>query len=65
MAQLNLFNGGLSKRLAPHLINANEALIYKNVDPSQGPLVPIKDDTYKGITLEKSFYSFKTQLYRS
>lgn len=59
MAQLNLFNGGLSKRLAPHLINVNEALIYKNVDPSSGPLTPIKDDTYKGIMLEKNFYKFK------
>lgn len=59
MAQLNLFNGGLSTRLAPHLIGVNEALIYKNVDPFYGPLVSIKDDTYLNMELEKNFYLFK------
>lgn len=58
MAQLNLFNGGLSTRVSEHLIGVNEAVVYSNVDPSKGPLSPIMDDTYTSKTLEKSFYFF-------
>lgn len=40
--QINLFNGGLSTRLLPHLIQANEAVKCENVDTSKGSLVPLK-----------------------
>lgn len=40
--QINLFNGGLSTRLLPHLIQANEAVKCENVDTSRGSLVPLK-----------------------
>lgn len=59
MAQLNTFTGGLSTRLAPHLISVSEAVIYSNIDPSFGPLTPIMDDTYMNKTLYKNFYLFK------
>lgn len=61
MAQLNLFDGGLSTRVAPHLISVNQAVVYSNVDPSRGPLFPIMDDTYENKLLEKSFHFFNSQ----
>jgi len=61
MAQLNIFNGGLSTRVAQHLIAVNEAVVYSNVDPSKGPLSPTMDDVYTSKVLEKSFYYFNNR----
>lgn len=61
MAQLNLFDGGLSTRVAPHLISVNQAVVYLNVDPSKGPLSPTMDDVYTSKVLEKSFYYFNNR----
>lgn len=38
-----LFDGGLQTRLAPHLIQPNEGVIYDNLDNSVGHFKPIKD----------------------
>lgn len=56
--QLNLFNGGLSIRLAQHLIDQSCAVDCRNVDFEKGTLSPIKGDldtTQKG---ERSLYYF-------
>ncbi len=45
--KLGLFNGGLSTRLAPHLIQINEGVVYKNIDPASGILEPMKKDVYE------------------
>lgn len=57
--QLNQFNGGLSTRLASHLIGANEAIVYTNVDNKYGALAPIKGNTNIGTSLFKSMVNFK------
>lgn len=61
MAQLNLFNGGLSTRLLPHLININEAVVLTNVDVSKGSLTPLKVDKDEGETVGKSMVYFKNK----
>lgn len=56
--QLNLFNGGLSIRLAQHLIEQSCSVECKNVDFEKGTLSPLKgnvDTTQKG---ERSLYYF-------
>jgi len=40
--KLQLFNGGLSTRLAPHLIGVNEGVQYSNIDNQDGTLKPVK-----------------------
>lgn len=57
--QLVQFNGGLSTRLSPHLIEANEAVIYTNIDNKQGALTPIKGNTNLTTAIGKSLYNFK------
>lgn len=57
--QLNQFNGGLSTRLASHLIGANEAIVYTNVDNKYGALAPINGNTSLGTTIYKSMINFK------
>ena len=58
MAQLNLFNGGLSTRLLPHLIGITESLKCTNVDVSKGALVPTLEDVGTGLGIKKYFYFF-------
>lgn len=57
--QLNQFNGGLSIRLASHLIGANEAIVYTNVDNKYGSLAPINGNTSLGTAIYKSMINFK------
>ena len=57
--QLNQFNGGLNTRLAPHLINVNEAVVYKNIDNSSISLRPIKSTTDEETLINKYFINFK------
>lgn len=61
MAQLNIFNGGLSTRLAPHLININEALVLNNVDVSLGNLASLKTDKDENEVVGKSMIYFKNK----
>lgn len=62
MAQLNIFSGGLNTRLASHLLNMNEGVVYENIDPTSNILSPIKSDLDKGIVVDKSIYYFKDNL---
>lgn len=41
--KLTQFNGGLNIRVAPHLLELNEGVIYLNVDNSAGHFKPVKD----------------------
>lgn len=61
MAQLNYFNGGLSTRLALHLIGVNEALIHTNIDISKGTILPLKTDKDEATTVGKSMVYFKNK----
>lgn len=40
---VNQFNGGESSRLAPHMLQLNEAVVYINIDESKGTLISAKD----------------------
>ena len=59
MAQLNQFNGGLNKRVAPHIININEGVIYENIDNSKVSLAPIKSYKDENTIVEKYLINFK------
>lgn len=59
MAQLNYFNGGLSTRLAPHLIQVNEATTCVNVDITSSTLKPLKQDKDMSISVNKNIIFFK------
>jgi len=61
MAQLNLFTGGLSTKLLPHLININEATIHHNIDVDKGSLYPLKSDKDENTTIGKSMIYFKNK----
>jgi len=61
MAQLNLFNGGLNKKTASHLIGINESQVNTNVNMSSGCIVPHKKDTDENTTVGKSIIFFKNQ----
>lgn len=51
--RITQFNGGQSSRLAPHLINQNQGVVYKNVDNSLGILAPEKGSVSSGIAVEQ------------
>ena len=50
---INQFNGGLSTRVSPHLIQPNQAIVYKNIDSSQGALAPLRGFSDEGITVKE------------
>ncbi len=52
------FSGGLSTRLDPHLIGANEAVIYTNVDNFAGSLTPVKKKTDTAISVDNFAFFF-------
>lgn len=56
--KLSAFNGGKSSRLAPQLINANEAVEFVNIDNTQAILAPVKSNTLIR-SGGKSFYKFE------
>ena len=56
--QLNLFDGGLSTRLAEHLIQQNEAVEFENVDSDSGILKPKKSDLPTNTEAKRSMYYF-------
>jgi len=43
--KLNVFNGGLSVALAPHLINASQSVVNTNMDHTPGTITPLKGRT--------------------
>lgn len=51
--KLQLFDGGLSTRLAPQLIQQNEAREYENIDNEIGILAPVKSKTPTTIAVQK------------
>lgn len=57
--QLNFFNGGLSTKLAEHLLQVNEAVVCENVDFSKGVLTPLKADIETTRDGGNSIYEFK------
>jgi len=59
MAQLTQFNGGINIRLSPHLINANEAVEYTNVDNSSMSLRPVKSSTNENTIIGTYFINFR------
>jgi len=59
--ELQVFNGGLSTRLAPHLIKPNEARVYENIDNSSGTLKSVYDKAEDGITLEQYSHFFESE----
>ena len=59
MAQVNLFNSGLSTRLEPHLIQTSEAVEYENINNSIGSLGPIQGDTDEGETVDSTIVNFQ------
>lgn len=58
--QLNDFSGGLSLRKGAHLINANQAVTYTNVDNERMSLGPLKSDKYESTVVTKSLYYFNS-----
>lgn len=57
--QLNQFNGGLSTRLDPALIAANEAVYYTNVDNTDATLKSAKNYLSSDEEARDYFYKFK------
>ena len=57
--KIDIFNGGLSTRVKPHLIQINEGVKYNNIDNSQGSLVPAKKDSDIGMTVGKTIFNFQ------
>lgn len=58
MAQINRWDGGLSTKLNPSLININEGITYSNIDSSVGTLKPLKDDI-EGYFVPNNSYLYK------
>lgn len=63
MAQINKWDGGLSIRVNPSLININEGIIYKNIDSSIGTLKPLKADIGGSIIDAPYIYNFNGWIY--
>lgn len=58
--KVNLFNGGLNTRVAPHLANPNEAVVFNNIDSSTGILKPIKKTTNTSTVVSDYFWYFNS-----
>jgi hypothetical protein len=59
--KLQLFNGGLNTRLAPHLIQPNQSVECTNVDMESGTLKPIKSNSATGILTERNATYFDAE----
>ena len=55
---VNVFNGGLSTRLAPQMLGLSESRVFTNVDDSVGTLLSVKDKTETDIALDPYAYYF-------
>ena len=49
--KLQLFDGGVSSRQEPQLLNLNQGVVYTNIDVSKGSLTPVKDKLATAISL--------------
>jgi len=56
--KLQLFDGGQNSRLAPQLLQANQAVSYFNIDNSTGVLEPVKKAQQTELTKGKYAYYF-------
>lgn len=56
--KLQQFNGGLSTRLRPHMINTNEAEVYTNIDNEVGTLAPVKSKVESKLEVEQYNYLY-------
>lgn len=56
---INNFSQGINTRLAPHLLSAASAVVYSNVDNTDGTLAPIKMPTNLYVDSNKYFYYFE------
>jgi hypothetical protein len=63
MAQINQWDGGLSTRLNPTLININEGIVYSNIDSSAGTLKPLREDIYTNQIEKPYLYYFNNWIY--
>ena len=59
--KLQIFNGGLNTRLAPHLIGVNEGLTFSNIDVTDATLSPVKKRSLTGLTLNKYAHYFENE----
>jgi len=59
--KLQLFNGGLQTRLEPHLIEADAAVEYENIDNESGALKPIKDKANANVAVNPYYHNFKDE----
>jgi len=57
--KLQVFDGGLSTRLKPHLIGINEAEQYTNIDGFDGTLKPVKKKSTSKLSLSQYAYYFE------
>jgi len=58
--KINLFNGGLSTLVAPHLANPNEAVEYTNIDNVAGVLKPVKKKSILADAVNDYFWRFNS-----
>ena len=56
--KLQVFNGGKSTRLAPHLIGVNEAIVYDNINNETAVLESVKDKGDTLLAIEKYAYYY-------
>lgn len=59
--KLQLFDGGLSTRRAPQLLQQNEGVEYTNIDNEVGVLAPVKSKTVTTTTVSKFPYFYDAQ----
>ncbi len=55
---VNQFNGGLSTRKAPQMLNLADSVVYHNTDESSGTLQSAKDKVETAIAVEQHAYYF-------
>jgi len=61
--KIQKFDGGLSTRLAPQMLNLNEGRVYENIDNEVGILAPVKSKTETSIEVQRfaTFYNAAQQ----
>ncbi len=55
---VNVFNGGLSTRLAPHMLGLTEGVVFTNIDETSGTLKSAKDKVATDIAVEAYSHFF-------
>jgi len=50
--KVQVFDGGVSSRLDPQLLQVNQGVVYENIDNSTGVLTPVKDKLATAIALQ-------------